>query len=105
VDFRSVVLRFISGCFFKTNMIFFTIKEPSKNLEMNARGKIDFSVVIPIKGTKEEVKIIPRTLPSYYSINPSEVILAVDDPPEDSRIILLIEKIAEEFDAKKKLES
>jgi len=101
VDFGSVVLRFISRCFLKTNMIFFTIKEPSKNLEMNVREKIDFSVVIPIKGTKDEVKIIPRTLPSYYSINPSEVILAVDDPPEDSRVIPLIEKIAEKCNAKK----
>jgi len=36
-----------------------------------------FSVVIPVK---DEVDLIPRTLPSYYAVRPSEVLLCTDKP-------------------------
>lgn len=54
-----------------------------------------FSVVIPVKGTSDEVKVMPRTLPSYYAVKPHELIISIDNPPEDERIIPLIEEIAE----------
>jgi len=40
---------------------------------------MEFSIVVPIK---DEVKYIPRTLPSYYSLRPGEVVLCFDDPPD-----------------------
>jgi|GEM_PF-2386634 len=77
------------------------LRKMSEKSQTENPSRTEFSVVIPIKGTKEETKMISRTLPSYYSINPAEVVLVVDDPPEDSRIIPLIQKIAEKCDAKK----
>jgi len=42
---------------------------------------VDFSIVCPVK---DEVDLIPKTLPSFYAINPSEVLLCVDKPaPQD----------------------
>lgn len=42
---------------------------------------VKFSIVCPIK---EEVQLIPETLPSFYTVNPSEVILCLDKPaPRD----------------------
>jgi len=38
----------------------------------------DFSVVVPIHN---EVKLIPRSLPSYYNVEPSEMVLCFDNPP------------------------
>lgn len=60
---------------------------------------IQFSIVILIKGTKEELKLIPRTLPSYYAVKPSEVVLSIDDPPEDERIMPKIQSIIKNFHA------
>jgi len=54
---------------------------------------VKFSIVIPIKGTTDELKLIPRTLPSYYAVKPSELVISIDDPPEDERIIPKIESI------------
>lgn len=62
---------------------------------------IEFSIVIPIKGTAEELKFIPRTLPSYYAVKPSEVILSIDDPPGDERIVPKIESIIRTCHAEK----
>jgi len=59
----------------------------------------EFSIVTPIKGTKEEQKIISKTLPFYYSVGPSEVILSVDDPPEDEGVISEIKSIIENHHA------
>ena len=55
--------------------------------------KMEFSVVIPIRGTEEELQLIPKTLPSYYAIQPSEVVLSVDEPTEDSRIVPMIKAV------------
>lgn len=52
--------------------------------------KIQFSIVCPIK---DEVDLIPKTLPSFYDIQPSEVILCVDKPaPQD--VVKMISKVA-----------
>ncbi len=52
--------------------------------------KIPFSIVCPIK---DEVALIPKTLPSFYDIQPSEVILCVDKPaPQD--VVKMISKVA-----------
>jgi hypothetical protein len=49
-----------------------------------------FSIVCPIK---DEVDLIPKTLPSFYDINPTEVILCVDKPaPQD--VVKTITKVA-----------
>lgn len=42
-----------------------------------------FSIVCPIK---DEVDLMQSSLPSFYSVNPDEVILCVDDPPEEKVI-------------------
>jgi hypothetical protein len=60
-----------------------------------------FSIVIPIKGTVEELKLISRTLPSYYTVKPSEVVLSIDHPPEDGRVIPKIESIMKSNHAEK----
>jgi len=39
---------------------------------------VEFSVVLPIH---DEAALISRTLPSYYSVNPSEMVLCFDKPP------------------------
>ena len=39
---------------------------------------VEFSIVTPIK---DEKHLIPRTLPSYYEVNPDEVVLCFDKPP------------------------
>jgi len=38
---------------------------------------LKFSAVIPVK---DEVDLIPKTLPSYYSVKPSEVLVCTDKP-------------------------
>ena len=51
---------------------------------------MEFSVVVPVK---DEVHLIPRTLPSYYAVNPSEVIICTDKPaPEE--VLTLVRQIA-----------
>jgi len=43
---------------------------------------VKFSIVTPIK---DEKHLIPRTLPSHYEVNPSEVVLCFDKPaPKDT---------------------
>lgn len=56
---------------------------------------MNFSIVVPVK---DEVDLIPRTLPSYYAINPSEVIICTDKPaPKEVRQV--IKKVAVAWDA------
>ena len=52
---------------------------------------VEFSIVCPIK---DEVDLIPRTLPSFYAVNPSEVVLCLDKPAP-KHVIGVIEKVAE----------
>lgn len=42
-----------------------------------ASEQIDFSIVVPVK---DELDLIPTTLPSYYAVDPSEVIICTDEP-------------------------
>jgi hypothetical protein len=48
-----------------------------------------FSIVCPIK---DEVDLIPRTLPSFYSIHPDEVVLCLDKPAS-RRVVKVIDEI------------
>lgn len=41
-------------------------------------SKIQWSIVCPIK---DEVDLITKTFPSFYAVNPSEVIFCFDNPP------------------------
>jgi len=53
-------------------------------------GTPEFSIVCPIK---DEADLIPITLPSFYSVNPYEVLLCLDKPaPEE--VIKAIHKVA-----------
>jgi hypothetical protein len=59
-----------------------------------------FSIVIPIAGTKREAELIPLTLPSFYSVNPSEMIIAIDSPPRCEEARTVLEKTVCECDGK-----
>jgi len=50
---------------------------------------VEFSIVCPIK---DEVDLIPRTLPSFYTVEPSEVLLCLDKPAP-KKVIGLINKL------------
>jgi len=51
-----------------------------------AGKQVDFSIVVPVK---DEVSLIPRTLPSYYAVNPREVIICTDKPtPREVRQVV-----------------
>ncbi|MDH5770419.1 MAG: glycosyltransferase [Candidatus Bathyarchaeota archaeon] len=52
-----------------------------------------FSIVCPIHN---EVHFIPITLPSFYSVNPDEVVLCFDNPP-DSEALGISQKIASRY--------
>ena len=57
---------------------------------------MNFSIVVPVK---DEVDLIPRTLPSYYAVNPGEVIVCTDKPtPREVRQV--IQKLAVACDAR-----
>jgi len=51
---------------------------------------VEFSLVCPIK---DEVHLIPITLPSFYAVGPSEVVLCLDKPAP-LRVLKVINKIA-----------
>jgi len=54
-----------------------------------------FSVVVPVR---DEVDMIPRTLPSYLALMPDELILCMDKPtPED--MLEVIEKVSKQCNA------
>lgn len=57
-----------------------------------------FSIVCPIK---DEVELIPKTLPSYYNLDPTEVILCVDKPAPQN-VVKTIMKVARAFQAVEK---
>lgn len=54
-----------------------------------------FSIVCPIKN---EINLIPITLPSFYALNPSEVILCLDKTANKD-IIRIIKKVAKAHNA------
>lgn len=46
-----------------------------------------FSVVVPVK---DETHLIPQTLPSYYALNPDEVLICTDKPcPQEVRQLVI----------------
>jgi len=51
---------------------------------------VEFSIVCPVK---DEADIIPKTLPSFYSISPAEVILCVDKPAPQC-VVKIISNVA-----------
>jgi len=66
--------------------------------QRSVAGLVEFSIVCPVK---DEVGLVPKTLPSFYDINPSEVILCVDKPaPQD--VIAMIAKVARACNAEDK---
>lgn len=56
---------------------------------------VEFSVVTPIK---DEVHLIPRTLPSFYAVQPSEVILCLNKPAPQ-HVVEVIRKVAKACNA------
>jgi hypothetical protein len=57
-----------------------------------------FTIVVPIK---DEVKRLKRSLPTYYSIDPDEVIICTDDPTSKS-IKNTVKKLAEKHNMQNK---
>jgi glycosyltransferase involved in cell wall biosynthesis len=51
----------------------------------------EFSLVCPVY---KEVDLIPKSLPSFYKVNPSEVILCFDDPVPSKETYELCQKIS-----------
>jgi hypothetical protein len=51
---------------------------------------VKFSIVCPIRN---EVNLIPITLPSFYAVNPSEVVLCLDKPAP-KQVLKVISKVA-----------
>ena len=60
-----------------------------------AGKQVDFSIVVPVK---DEVYLIPTTLPSYYAVNPSEVIICTDKPTP-RKVRQVVQKVAAACDA------
>jgi hypothetical protein len=60
-----------------------------------ASKQVDFSIVVPVK---DEVDLIPTTLPSYYAVNPSEVIICTDKPTP-RKVRQVVQKVAVACDA------
>ncbi len=60
-----------------------------------AGEQIDFSIVVPVK---DEIDLIPWTLPSFYAVNPSEVIICTDRPTL-RKVRQVIQKVAVACDA------
>ena len=56
---------------------------------------VEFSIVCPIRN---EVKLIPKTLPSFYAVKPSEVILCFDNPPHKPSYEVA-KRISKKYDA------
>ncbi len=53
---------------------------------------VEFSIVCPIAG--KHWNLIPATLPSFYRVDPGEVVLCFDDPPGE-RAFTIAKKIAQ----------
>lgn len=57
-----------------------------------------FSLVCPIK---DEVHLIPKTLPSFYKLNPAEVVLCLDNP-EPPTVVDTVNEVAEAYNMEDK---
>ena len=56
---------------------------------------MNLSIVVPVK---DEVDLILKTLPSYYAVNPNEVILCLDKPAP-KQVVEVIGKVAKSCNA------
>jgi hypothetical protein len=56
---------------------------------------VKFSLVVPIK---DEIDLLPLTLPSYYALNPDEVIFCLDHP-KSPEIVKKISLLAKKYNA------
>jgi len=96
MDLKSAIIGFCFG--YLTSFILWFLREkleyPPKKTEEIPR----FSIVCPIK---DEVDLIPVTLPSFYSVNPSEVILCLDKPAP-KKVTKMIKKVAKACNAEDK---
>jgi glycosyltransferase involved in cell wall biosynthesis len=54
----------------------------------------DFSLVCPVK---DEAKLLSTTLPSFYKIKPSEIVLCFDDPVSCEETYNLCRKISQQY--------
>lgn len=62
---------------------------------MHGEIQVKFSVVVPVR---DEVNLIPKTLPSYLALMPDELLLCLDKPaPED--MLEIIEKVSRQYKA------
>ncbi|MCD6189864.1 MAG: hypothetical protein J7J97_06755 [Thermococcus sp.] len=92
MDIKSAIIGFCIG-YITTFVLFFL-----RNFKEKDKDEIPpFSIVCPIK---DEVHLIPRTLPSFYSVNPSEVILCLDKPAPKN-VVEVIRKVARKCKAEK----
>ena len=98
MDLKSAIIGFCIG--YLTSFMLWLIREgltrPFKTSK-NERETPPFSIVCPIK---DEVHLIPITLPSFYSVNPSEVILCLDKPAPKN-VVEVIRKVARKCKAEK----
>ena len=46
----------------------------------------NFSVIVPVLGTKKELKFAEKTIPVIINLNPHEIIFGIDSP-EDQTLI------------------
>ena len=51
----------------------------------------DFSIIMPILGTKKELKFAEKTIPAAINLNPHEIIFGIDSP-EDQTLISILDK-------------
>ena len=52
----------------------------------------DFSIIMPILGTKKELKFAEKTIPAAINLNPHEIIFGIDSP-EDQTLISILDQI------------
>ena len=55
----------------------------------------DFSIIMPILGTKKELKFAEKTIPAIINLNPHEIIFGID-APEDQILVSTLNKICNE---------
>ena len=49
----------------------------------------NFSVIIPVLGTKKELKFAEKTIPAIIDLNPHEIIFGIDAPENQTLISTL----------------
>ena len=52
----------------------------------------NFSVIVPVLGTKKELKFAEKTIPVIINLNPHEIIFGID-APEDQTLISILDQI------------